>query len=117
MDMTLSDTQYQSLTAQSANYRTILRLLQAGGLNSYLRDRRLPPIDLELTPDDVTGGNSINMFIKSISDECNRMDKKITSLSEALVDTSIELAKEKRKKSLRKSLTDYIKNALFFFKK
>ena len=69
-----------------------------------------------MTPDDTTGGNSVNIFLKSIADECVLMNKKIQSLSEALVDTSINLAKEKRKNT-KWSLSDIIKNIGNFFKR
>lgn len=92
----LSDKEYAALTAQAANYRTILRFLKAGGLDDFLARTHVVPLDIELTPDDLTGGNSINLFLKSLADECNRMDQKITSLSQALVDSTISLTKIKR---------------------
>lgn len=96
-EMTLSNKEYASLISQSLNYRVILRFLKAGGLDEYLREHKLPPIDLVVTPDDTIGGESITLFLKAIADECNLMDKKIQSLSEALVDSTILLTKEKRK--------------------
>jgi hypothetical protein len=105
--MTLTNKEYAALTAQAANYRVILRFLLEGGINEYLREHNRPPIDLQLTPDDKTGGESAIFFLKSIADECNRMDQKIKWLSESLVNTTISLTQEKQKTKV------YEKNSLF----
>src|SRR5258708_1067731 len=112
-DTLLSDKEFRSLSAQAANYRTILNLLKASGIDQFLEIRRMLPIDLELSPNDTTGRNSVNIFLKSIADECNRMDQKITSLSEALVDCNILLAKEKRK-TQKKTLLEWIKERILW---
>lgn len=88
---------YPALNAQSTNYRIILRFLVASGINEFLKARKLLPLDLMASPEDTTGGESAIIFLKAIADECNRMDKRILSLSEALVDSNILLAKERRK--------------------
>jgi len=100
-DMKLSNKEYAALNAQAANYRTILRLVKIGGLDQYLKDKQLPPIDLLQTPDDMMAGDSINLFLKDIADNCNKMDQKIISLSQALVDANIALAKEKRQQPIK----------------
>ena len=105
--MELSNTEYSCLNAQATNYRTILRFMKAAGIDDFLSKRNSVPLDLLITPDDTTGGESICLFLKAISDECNTMDKKIQGLSEALVDASIQLAREKR--TPRKSFFQKIK--------
>ena len=112
-DIKLSKKEYDALIAQSSNYRTILRLLKASGLDNFLKDHKLMPIDLLISPDDTTGGESINLFLKSIADECNKMDQKITDLSQALVDSSILLAKEKRKTEPKKSIFQKIRDLFY----
>lgn len=109
-EMKLSNSEYDALTSQAGNYRTILRFLKASGFDGFLSDNKRPPIDLLLTPNDKIGGESVNLFLKAIADECNKMEQKIKSLSEALVDTSIQLAKAKR---TPKSLLHRIKEFLF----
>lgn len=112
--MELTNKEYTALNAQAANYRVILRYLKAGGFDNFLREKNLPPVDLLQTPDDTTGGESAMYFLKSLADECLHMDKRIKDLSEALVDSGIMLAKEKRKhevpvkKGLWRSIRDFI---------
>ncbi len=89
---------YPALNSQASNYRVIVRFLQASGINEFLQARKMLPLDLKATPDDTTGGQSAIIFLKALADEMNRMDKRITDLSESLVDTNIALAKERRSK-------------------
>lgn len=88
---------YPALNSQASNYRVILRFLIASGINDFLQARKMLPLDIKSSPEDTTGGESAIIYLKAIADECNRMDKRITDLSEALVDSNISLAKEKRK--------------------
>jgi len=92
METILQDKEHRSLTAQAANYRTIIRCVKAAGIDSFLHSQKRAFIDLELMPDDQTGGTSVNFFLKSIADECGAMDQKIISLSKALVEAHVEIA-------------------------
>ncbi len=113
-DMKLTNKEYAALNAQASNYRVILRFLKEGGFDEFLRDKKRAPIDLQMTPDDTTGGESAMLFLKSIADECNRMDQKIQGLSQALVDSNIDLAKEKRKTRLYEKKS-FWRNIIGFF--
>lgn len=79
-EMTLSDAEYNALNAQSANYRSILRLLIASGLNTYLKTDGKAPIDLVTNPADITGGESCMLFLKALADEAARLSQTNTLL-------------------------------------
>lgn len=111
-EVKLSNREYIVLNAQATNYRTVLRFLKASGINEFLLAHKRVPIDIMVTPDDTTGGESIAFFLKALATECNTMDQKITSLSEALVDTSIQLAHEKRLQT-RKSFIHRVKDFVY----
>lgn len=106
---TLSESEYSALNAQATNYRTILRFLKASGLDGFLVEKKLVPLDLLITPDDMTGGESSILFLKALADECHEMDDKIKTLSEALVASNILLAREKKKVEPKKSISEEIK--------
>ena len=114
-EMTLSNKEYAALTAQASNYRVILRYLKAGGFDNFLINSNRAAIDLVATPDDMTGGESAIFFLKTLADECVSMDTKIKDLSQALLDTTIALAKQKRiAKALEpKTLWQKLKNFVF----
>lgn len=108
--MDIDNKDYPALNAQASNYRVILRFLLASGINDFLERQKRIPLDLMASPEDTTGGESAILFLKSVADECNVMDKKIISLSEALVDLSIQLARVKRepKKSLFQRIKEFV---------
>ncbi len=108
MEHTLSDAEYKALNAQATNYRTLLRFFKASGIDDFLVNHKLVPLDLLITPDDLTGGESCILFLKAIADDCKTMDDKIKSLSEVLVSVNIQLAKEKKRTEPKKSLKEEI---------
>jgi hypothetical protein len=113
-EVKLTNKEYNALNAQASNYRSILRYVKAGGLDNFLAEQHRAPLDLLQTPDDMTGGESIMLFMKSIAEECGNMDQRIKDLSEALVDCNILLAKEKRKTAvIKKSLFQKVHDFIF----
>lgn len=113
-DMKLSLKEYAALNAQASNYRVILRFLKASGIDNFLLDNKLARLDLMEFPDDTSGGESSILFLKAIADECNRMDKRIKELSEALVNTTISYTRKKNElKELKKGFWQKVHDFIF----
>ena len=100
--MEITEKTYPALNSQAANYRTILRFLQASGINEFLTARNRLPLDIKASPDDTTGAESAIIFLTALAREVKEMDMRNKELSEALVNSQISLSKTKSKSLLQR---------------
>lgn len=73
--MELSSQEYSILNAQATNYKVIISFLKQTGFEEFLQANDRLPVNLDLTPDDSTGGESVSLFMRALATEFEAMFK------------------------------------------
>lgn len=89
--MTIPSAEYTTLMAQSANYRVIQGFLKQTDFDDFIKEAGRLPINLDLTPDDTTGGESVVLYLRSLADEFDNMYNQIKELKTAAKATPIKV--------------------------
>lgn len=79
--MTLSSQDFTALSAQATNYKVILGFLKQTDFDDFIKEAERLPINIDTTPDDTTGGESVVLYLRSLADEFDRMHHQIKELS------------------------------------
>lgn len=75
--ITITSQEYTTLSAQATNYKIITGFLKQTDFDDFIKEAGRIPINLDLTPDDTTGGESVVLYLRSLADDFEKMYQQI----------------------------------------
>lgn len=97
-EMKLSSKEYSILSAQATNYKVIISFLKQTSFEDFLKEAGRVPVNLDLTPDDSTGGESVTLFLRALDEEYNNLNKRVEDLEKEIEEIKKERVAEEPKK-------------------
>lgn len=95
-EMRLNNKEYAALTAQAKNYRNIIGYLGMTLFPKFLQNEGKVPIDLELTPDDTTGGHSVADFIDRLIKNHKIKSEKLVAYEKRIIELEKQIKSQEK---------------------